>query len=402
MLPIFLRCNQHASDGAQMNSKCKIILSGLILTSVFLYTSCTSRARANEVPTSAQYPTISKGQNLTDSKSEPTKLSSPTLSPTETPTSSPTSLPTTTILFTGIIVPARCVQAGIDERGDPNYIYENVRDIITEADIAVGTLNATISDSTRHEGCVHSWELVGGANNADALRDAGFDVMSMATNHIKDCGFPSCGDRAFLDTLANFERVGILPVGAGLNLEEAMKPVVVEVNGIRFGFISLGEVYVSDRIFAGNGTPGIARLTKKTLKESIDAAKEVADVVIFLPHSGPEDFIDPSLNQLYWAREAVAAGADLVVMNHAHVPQPYQFLDGVMVFYGLGNFVFDQVWARDHQQSLILIVEFQDTQFLSFRFIPTIVDHDGTVHIADADEAEEILDRIEEASQLLK
>jgi poly-gamma-glutamate capsule biosynthesis protein CapA/YwtB (metallophosphatase superfamily) len=299
-------------------------------------------------------------------------------------------------------VPARCVQAGIDEHGDPDYLYDNVRDIISEADIAVGTLNATISDSTRHEGCVHSWELVGGANNADALRDAGFDVMSMATNHIKDCGFPSCGDRAFLDTLANFERVGILPVGAGLNFEEAIKPVVLEANGIRFGFISLGEVFVSDRIFAGYDVPGIARLTKKNLKESIDAAKEVADVIIVLPHSGPEDFIEPSPNQLYWAREAVAAGADLVVMNHAHVAQPYQLLDGVMIFYGLGNFVFDQVWARDHQQSLILIVEFRETEFLSFRFIPAVVDRDGTVHIADPGEAEEILDRIENASQPLK
>jgi poly-gamma-glutamate synthesis protein (capsule biosynthesis protein) len=341
-------------------------------------------------------------QNSIDTKNAPTQFHTSTSLPTETLKSSPISPPITTILFTGIIVPARCVQAGIDERGDPHYLYDNVRDIISEADIAVGTLNATISDSTRHEGCVNSWELVGGADNADSLQDAGFDIMGMATNHIKDCGFPSCGDRAFLDTLANLERVGILPVGAGLNQTEAQATVVVEVNGVRFGFISLGEVSVSERIFADYDSPGIARLTKKSLQTTIDEAKGVADVVIVLPHSGPEDFIEPSINQLYWARESVAAGADLVVMNHAHVAQPYQLLDGVMVFYGLGNFVFDQIWARDHQQSLILIVEFQDTELLSYRFIPTVVDQDGTIHIAGVGEAEEILKRIEEACKKLE
>jgi poly-gamma-glutamate capsule biosynthesis protein CapA/YwtB (metallophosphatase superfamily) len=385
-----------------MDLKFRVVLIDLILLSVFLNSSCISRARAYDEIIDTQNIVTSQKQNSTDFKSEPTPTPTLTISTSETPTPSPTSPPITTILFTGIIVPARCVQAGIDERGDPNYLYDNVRDIVTKADIAVGTLNATISDSTRHEGCVNSWELVGGAENADALRDAGFDIIGMATNHIKDCGFPSCGDRAFLDTLSNLERVGILPVGAGLNLAEALKPVVVEVNGIRFGFISLGEVSVSDRIFASYNTPGIARLTKKSLLESIDAAKRIADVVIVLPHSGPEDFIEPSLNQLYWSKESIAAGADLVVMNHAHVAQPYQLLDDVMIFYGLGNFVFDQVWARDHQQSLILIVEFQGTEFLSYRFIPTVVDRDGTVHIADADEAEEILNRIEEASQLLQ
>jgi poly-gamma-glutamate synthesis protein (capsule biosynthesis protein) len=294
------------------------------------------------------------------------------------------------------------VQAGIDERGDPHYLYDNVRSIISEVDIAVGTLNATISDFTRHEGCVNSWELVGGADNADALRDAGFDVIGMATNHIKDCGFPSCGDRAFLDTLDNLKRVGILPVGAGMNFAEALEPVVVEVNGVRFGFVSLGEVFVSDRIFAGYGTPGIAKLNKRNLRGAIDAAKQIADVVIVLPHSGPEDLIEPTPNQLYWAKASVDAGADLIVMNHAHVAQPYQVIDNVMIFYGLGNFVFDQVWKRDHQQSLILIIEFQETELLSYRFIPAVVDRDGTVHIAEEGEAEEILKRIEEASQLLK
>jgi poly-gamma-glutamate capsule biosynthesis protein CapA/YwtB (metallophosphatase superfamily) len=331
-----------------------------------------------------------------------TFTSSPQPSPTRTNTPTPTGKPYTALLFTGVIVPARCVQAGIDERGDPHYLYNNVRDIIIQADIAVGMLNATISDATRHEGCVKSWEMVGGAENADALRRAGFDVMGVATNHIKDCGWPPCGDMAFLDTLDNLQRVNIITVGAGSNLKEAMQPVVVEVNGIRFGFVSLGEVATHERIFANDDTPGIAMLTEDNLRESIQNAMEVSDVVIVMPHSGPEDFIDPSSTQRKWARVSVDAGADLVVMNHAHVVQAYREINGVLVFFGLGNFVFDQIWARDHQQGVILMVTFQGTTVADFEMIPTVVDQDGTVHIADEEEAAEIINRILEANEKLE
>jgi poly-gamma-glutamate capsule biosynthesis protein CapA/YwtB (metallophosphatase superfamily) len=90
-----------------------------------------------------------------------------------------------------------------------------------------------------------------------------------------------------------------------------------------------------------------------------------------------------------------------VVGNHTHVVQAVQEIDGVQVFYGLGNFVFDQ-WPRDHQQGVILLVRFEGAEYKGYEFIPTHVDQDGRVHIADPDEAAEILERIEKASQELK
>ncbi|MCK4899125.1 MAG: CapA family protein, partial [Anaerolineales bacterium] len=193
----------------------------------------------------------------------------------------PTKLPVTTLLFTGVIVPARCVQAAIDARGDHDYLYDEVREIITQADLAVGTLNATMSDYPPHTGCVSTYVLVGDAENADALARSGFDVMSVATNHIKNCGPTNCGNRAFFDTLDNLERVGILPVGAGANHAEAMRPVVVELNGVRFGIVSLGQI--ETMAFAGEDTPGIAVLNDENLEAAIDAARQVSDVVILMP-----------------------------------------------------------------------------------------------------------------------
>jgi poly-gamma-glutamate synthesis protein (capsule biosynthesis protein) len=288
------------------------------------------------------------------------------------------------------------VQAAIDASGDHDYPYDGVRDLISSADLAVGAFNATMSDLTPHTGCVFTYLLVGDPENADAMRRAGFDMMSVATNHIKNCGAPHCGDKAFFDTLDNLRRVGILPVGAGMNLAEA---VVVTLHGVRFGFVSLGQI--EQTTFAGPDTPGIAVLTEENLRGAIAAARQVADVVIAMPHWGPEDVPNPNWSQQTLARVAVEAGADLVVGNHTHVVQAIQQIDGVQVFYGLGNFVFDQ-GLPDHKQGVILKVTFEGRRMVGYELIPTHVDGDGRVTVAASQEALEILNRIEQASQKLK
>jgi poly-gamma-glutamate capsule biosynthesis protein CapA/YwtB (metallophosphatase superfamily) len=323
-----------------------------------------------------------------------TAIPSPTVSP------SPTAIPVTTLLFTGVIVPARCVQAQIDASGDTDYIYNEVRDVIQAADLAVGTFNATMSDFPPHTGCVPTYVLVGSPGNADALQRAGFDVMSVATNHIKDCGLTTCGDRAFFDTLDNLKRVGILAVGAGNNLEEAMQPVVVTLNGVRFGIVSLGQIEQGG-VYATADKPGIAVLTEENIRTAIQATRQVSDVVIVMPHWGPEDVAVPNWIQRNLAHTIVEAGADVVVGNHTHVIQGIQEIDGIPVFYGLGNFVFDQ-WRRTHQQSVILKITFEGTRYTGYELVPTHVDGDGRVHLAAADEAAEILEWVRQASQGLK
>jgi hypothetical protein len=222
--------------------------------------------------------------------------------------------------------------------------------------------------------------------------------MSVATNHIKNCGVVGCGDQAFFDTLDNLRRVGIQTIGAGQNLQDASQPVIVTVHGVRFGFVSLGQI--EQTTFAGPDKPGIAVLNRDSLRLAIAAARQVSDVVIAMPHWGPEDVASPNYIQRDLAKVAVEAGADLVVGNHTHVVQAVQTIDGVPVFYGLGNFVFDQ-GLPDHKQGAILRVTFRGAHLAGFDLIPTHVDQDGTVHIAGPLEAAQILGRVEQASQAL-
>ncbi|MBN1536714.1 MAG: CapA family protein [Anaerolineales bacterium] len=339
--------------------------------------------------------------NPTIPNPSPTALPSQTVTPASQPEPalipSSTTIPVTTLLFTGNIVPARCVQAKIDEVGEADYIYAEVREIISQADIAVGVFNGTMSDFPSHTGCVPTYVLVSSPQNADALQRAGFDIMNVATNHIKDCGRTDCGDRAFFDTLDNLKRVGIISVGAGKNEQEALQPAVMTVNGVRFGFVALSQLEQGG-VFATEEKAGVAQLNSENIAFAIDAAKQLADVVIFMPHWGPEEVSAPNWLQRNLAHEIVKAGADAVVGNHTHVVQGVQEIAGIPVYYGLGNFVFDQ-WQRDHQQAVILKLMFRGSTYIGYEYIPTRVEKNGTVHIAEAEEAAEILERIEIASE---
>ena len=375
---------------------------GLVFGFVLMLAACQplpNEMDGTEAITEIDHPTATATQVIATQTDTPEPTISPSETPAPTSTYTPTPIPQTRLLFTGVIVPARCVQAAIDEYQDSDYLYDEIRDVVQGADLAIGTLNATISDYPPRTGCVPTYVLVGGSENADALERAGFDLMSVATNHIKNCGLNNCGDQAFFDTLDNLERVGIQPVGAGENLQKALEPVVVEMNGVRFGFVSLGQL--EPIAFAAEDTPGIAVLTEDNLRSAILDAEEVSDVVIVMPHWGPEDVPLPNWSQRDLAQVAVEAGADLVVGNHTHVVQAIQEIDEVMVFYGLGNFVFDQSWDLHHQQGVILVATFQGNELMDYQLIPTHVDFDGRVHIAGEQEAGQILDRIAEVSRSL-
>jgi poly-gamma-glutamate synthesis protein (capsule biosynthesis protein) len=225
-------------------------------------------------------------------------------------------------------------------------------------------------------------------------------MMSVATNHIKNCGLSNCGDRAFLDTLGNLQRVGIEYVGAGMNLAEGMKPIVLEIKGVKFAFISLGEI---ERLaFASETTPGIAYLTDETLQDAIAAAKQVGDVVVVMPHWGPEYSPIPNPFQRRYAQIAVDAGADLVIGNHTHVIQGYHMIGEIPVYYGLGNFVFDQTWSEETAQGLMVRITFSGTKITGQQVIPVTIEKNGRVNLADIPTAQRILDRIQKVNDGLK
>ncbi|NPA06825.1 MAG: CapA family protein [Chloroflexi bacterium] len=379
------------------------LLGGLVLGLLWLAMGChPARVISPDAPLSTPSPNTSRYRPSATLTATPTYTPTPTRpkpSPTPSPTPSATTPPDITLLFTGNIVPARCVQAATEARGDnPDYLYAQVADRIRAADVAIGVLNAALSDYPPMTGCRPTFVLVGRSYHADALARAGFDVINVATNHIKNCGLLDCGDRAFLDTLRNLRQAGLQVVGAGETLDQALEPLVLTVKGVRIALVALG--YIEPRAYAGPDTPGIGVLTEANLHEAMARARAThPDIIIAMPHWGPEYDPQPDYLQRHFARLWVQAGADVVVGNHAHVVQGVELIEHVPVFYSLGNFMFDQDWSEATQQGVILELRLRGSRVWGWRFWPTVTEGDGTVRWANEAEAQAILQRMRAVSR---
>ena len=197
----------------------------------------------------------------------------------------------------------------------------------------------------------------------------GFDVVSVASNHAMDWG-----PDALLDTVELFRRKGIATVGAGRNLREARAPAFIEKNGVRIAFLAYCSV-LRDGYAALPEKPGIAPLRAHTYYEPVEyqagvpprtvtapyqqdlegmidditAAKKSAHAVVVSLHWGIH-FIPRMIAdyQTIVAKAAFAAGADLILGHHAHVPKAVGVLDGKVCFYSLSNFIMSSTAKKGH------------------------------------------------------
>jgi poly-gamma-glutamate synthesis protein (capsule biosynthesis protein) len=274
----------------------------------------------------------------------------------------------TRILFTGDINLGRCIaRRTLSDNvytNNFNYPFQLVADDLHRADITVGSLDGSLSNQSAPVACSPAKNLLGPPEMVGGLRFAGFDVITIATNHIKDCGEQGfdCDNKAMFNTMDTLKSADIQPVGAGKSLSEARQPVIVERNGIRFAFLGISQI--EKRIWAGENTPGVAPLAQgyiEQIKSDIAAARQLADVVIMLPHWGVEYAPLPDDIQRVWAQEFINAGASLVIGNHPHIIQPVDILSGKPVFYALGNFVFDQEHSF-RRESIVVEVTFLGDQ----------------------------------------
>ena len=309
-------------------------------------------------------------------------------------------LPIIRILFAGDINLGRCIaKRTLTEHASTNnynFPFQFVAEELRAADITVGSLDGSLSDESPPMPCPDSMNLIGPTKMVEGLQFSGFDVMTIATNHIKDCGIEGfeCDNKSILDTINTLTAAGIQPVGAGSNLQESRLPVVVERSGIRFVFLGINQI--DKRVWATENIPGTAPLSRAyidKIKAEITSAKQIADVVIVLPHWGVEYAAEPEDFQQNWAQEFINAGASLVIGNHPHVIQPMEFFSDKLIFYALGNFVFDQEQSFQ-RQSIVVEVNFIGANIDSWQLRPVNINYyTFQPHWAEDIEAEDILAR---------
>ena len=284
---------------------------------------------------------------------------------------SPTPVRITRLVFTGDVIPARCTYAKLRELGDYTAPFQPLHDLLAGADITIGSLDATTSDAGTPFGCTPTFSLAAPAAAVVGFKYAGYDVMSHAANHIKDCGTSPCGDDAMLQTDANLRAAGIASVGTGVDLRDARKPIVIERNGVYFAFLAYDDI--ANYYNATDDSPGSAPVDPSTVGQDIANAHKVANVVIVMPHWGVEYTADPSDRQREFARAVAAAGGEMIVGNHPHWVQAHEQVGGTFVAYALGNFVFDQTWSEPTMEGMTLELTFHGADLVQARMRPHII-----------------------------
>lgn len=244
-----------------------------------------------------------------------------------------------TLGFVGDIMMDRGVKTSVIKNfgGDYNKLFAEA-DTLEDPDIMFGNLEGPISDKGVKVGSIYSFRM--DPLGTGALKDAGFDIVSFANNHVGDYS-----DAAFLDTLGRLEEDNILYAGAGENYTEASRPTIIERDGIKIGYLAMSDVG-PEFMKATDVKPGILLANDKNLDAIVRSAKELTDVLVVSIHWGDE-YKPHNKRQETLAKRMIDNGADIIAGHHPHVPQDVATYKEGLIIYSLGNFVFDQSFSHD-------------------------------------------------------
>ncbi len=259
---------------------------------------------------------------------------------------------TATLLFVGDIMLSRNIGRIMAERNDWRYPFLEVADTLASADLTFGNLEGPISSRGVKQGSIYSFRA--DPRSAEGLAYAGFDVVSLANNHMLDYG-----KEAFLDTLDALTDAGISYAGGGADFKAAHGPAVWEANGMKVAFLAYTNL-VPVSFTKETAQPAIAFADVAQMTADIASAKAQADAVVASFHWGEEYQTAHNAYQERIAKAAIDAGALLVIGHHPHVAQEVERYNGGVIAYSLGNFVFDQNFSKDTRTGLALRVTLAD------------------------------------------
>ncbi|NGN70359.1 CapA family protein [Streptomyces sp. A7024] len=300
-------------------------------------------------------------------------------------------------LWTGDIMLGRRVGAAMADARDWQLPFSRTAERLAAADLTVGNLECTLSRAGPPTQGGDSFAADPRA--AAGLRRAGFDVLTLANNHLGDFG-----TEALRRTVRTLRRAGFTTTGAGDGLAEARRPAIAEVRGVRFGILAFNAI--GETPAAGDGRPGAysLRMPPRTgpldrpgldrLAAEVAALRDEADVVVVCPHWGEQYTHRPVPAQRTVGRRLAEAGADAVVGAHPHWVQGMELHRGRLIAHSLGNFVFDMDFAPQTRQGVVLELVFWGARLMSVRPMPVVIGDGHVPRFAAGDAAAGILEQV--------
>jgi poly-gamma-glutamate capsule biosynthesis protein CapA/YwtB (metallophosphatase superfamily) len=233
--------------------------------------------------------------------------------------------------------------------------FADVQGLLKAGDVVFCNLEHPLTESEYSLDPNSKYVLRAAPEAAEGLEWAGFNLVSIANNHILDYY-----EAGLADTMAILEERDIAFAGSGENLEKARQMAVLEVNGKKIGLLAYTEfgdvLYEGDpplRFTAWADKAGVAPLDTRLIKEDMAKAREQVDLLIVSLHWGVEDSFGVTDQQISLAHWLVEQGADIILGHHPHWFQGIELYRGKPIVYSLGNFIFDQPLPQS-KESFIL------------------------------------------------
>ncbi|MFA6376249.1 MAG: CapA family protein [Candidatus Paceibacterota bacterium] len=245
------------------------------------------------------------------------------------------------ILAFGDLLLDRYIKREIDRKGT-DYTFKNIKDFLAGNDLALANLEGSFTDFKPRPLNPNNTSFTFDPALVKVLKESGFNLVNLANNHVYDFG-----KDGFAQSKVYLEKSGIGHFGDFYNEEDV---VIKEIRGVKIAFVGYNEF----------GDPTVSGTLTK-----IKEAKKQADFTVVYAHWGVEYQTNFWIGSQEKGRQFVDAGADVVLGSHPHVVQPIEIYKGKVIFYSLGNFVFDQISSAEvrHGLAVRLILKKNDVEY---------------------------------------
>ena len=264
----------------------------------------------------------------------------------------------TSLVFTGDIGFDRYMYGKWD---DEKLLSQDILDFLHSADHVIPNVEGPIAEvpqNTTQDGVQQLLHTIDPAA-VKVLNKMHSDIWNICNNHIMDAG-----EFGIESTLKIAKENGVQTIGAGMNIHEARKPVIInEAGGI--GLFGVGYQRACRK--ADENKAGCYSWSDlEEIKNTINEIKKTCRWCIVVAHAGEEFTPLPSPYTRERYHKYLEMGADIVVGHHPHVPMNYETVGDKIIFYSLGNFIFDTDYQRSQYNTefgLIVKINFTETDF---------------------------------------
>lgn len=244
------------------------------------------------------------------------------------------------------------------------HLFRHVKSILQGSDVVFGNLEGVISGSDVDCDLPMSGTFRAPVTAIDALADGGFNVLNIANNHALQYG-----RKGFDDTVAALRAAQIDVAGTCDAGVYSTVPVIKNVLGTTVGILSYSKI--AENFFREQ--PLYAVWDAERVATDIRRLREVVDFVVVSCHWGVEQCAYPPADVRHAAHQMIDAGADVVLGHHSHVFQSIERYTRGLIFYSLGNFVFDTIWEGESRVSAVvrlLLEKRPDGKCLTYELVP--------------------------------